>query len=232
MLDTHTHILPKMDDGSKSPVRSMKMLRKEARQGITRVIFTPHFYANREDPEKFLRRRRESLALLQAQTPAGRLPKCYVGAEVAYFRGMSRVEEIEKLCIGHTNAMLVEMPFCRWDRGMIDELLYLRESRGIQPIIAHVERYLRFQSRGIVNELCDMGFWIQVNASFFLRWQTSRRALRMLKKRCIHFIGSDCHDIKDRPPNMGDAISLIDKRLGRHALMHLRHMESRLLEGE
>ena len=232
MLDTHTHILPKMDDGSKSPEQSIKMLRKEVRQGITRVIFTPHYYANREEPAKFLKRRKESLALLAAESAGGNMPKCYAGAEVAYFRGMSRIEEIENLCIGHTNAMLIEMPFCKWDRGMLAELEYLRESRGIQPVIAHVERYLRFQSMGIVKDLCDMGFWIQVNASFFLRWQTSWLALRMLKKRNIHFIGSDCHDIKNRPPNMGDAISLIDKRLGRHALMHLRHMESRLLEGD
>jgi len=232
MLDTHTHILPKMDDGSKSPAQSIKMLQKEAQQGVTRVIFTPHFYANREDPGKFLRRREESLALLEAEATGRRLPKWYIGAEVAYFRGMSRIDEIEKLCIAHTNAMLVEMPFCRWDRGMLEELRYLRESRGIQPVLAHVERYIRFQPMGTVRELCDMGLWIQVNASFFLRWQTSWMALRMLKKRNIHFIGSDCHNIKNRPPNMGDALSLIDKRLGQRALMHLRHMESRLLEGD
>ena len=45
--DFHSHILPDMDDGSRCAEDSLKMLRMEAEQGVTRVVATPHFYAHR-----------------------------------------------------------------------------------------------------------------------------------------------------------------------------------------
>ena len=46
MIDVHSHILPWIDDGSRSLEESMEMLRQEAEQGIQRVVATPHFYAH------------------------------------------------------------------------------------------------------------------------------------------------------------------------------------------
>ena len=233
MLDIHTHILPGMDDGSENVKQSIAMLRREAKQGIGRVAVTPHFYPNRESPEHFLKRRNAAVQSLVEKTSERKgLPEIIVGAEAAYFSGISRMEDVEALCLGNTRALLVEMPFCRWNSGMIDELVFLKECSGVQPILAHIERYLRYQPMGTVEQMCESGVWIQANASFFLRWQTSWLAMRMLKNRRIQFIGSDCHDIKNRPPNFGEAISRIEKRLGKSAVRYLNHMERRLLEGE
>ena len=44
MLDIHSHILPKMDDGSSSVEESLNLLRTSAEQGITEIAATPHFY--------------------------------------------------------------------------------------------------------------------------------------------------------------------------------------------
>jgi len=232
MLDIHTHILPNMDDGSRSLKQSMVMLRKEAKQGIDHVILTPHFYAHKDSPTGFLKRRKLAVSAIK-QKASGRtkIPKIIPGAEVAYFRGMGRVEDIERLCIRNTDAILVEMPFCRWDRRMLDDLFFMKESRGIRPILAHIERYMRYQPLGTIRQLCEAGIWIQASASFFLSRRTSWLAMRMLKKRKIQFIGSDCHDTKDRPPNMGEAIVRIEKRLGKGAVRYLNRMEKRLLEG-
>lgn len=233
MLDLHTHILPKVDDGSQSRKQSMQMLRREARQGVKRVALTSHFYANEESPERFLKRRDSSLLALQAMAEGQKgLPEWIVGAEVAYFGGISRMEGIERLCLGTTRAILIEMPFCRWNRTMIDELVFLRESRGVQPILAHVDRYIKYQPLGMIRELRESGMWMQANASFFLRWQTSWLAMWMLKKHRIQFIGSDCHNTKRRPPNVKKAMVRIKERLGESAIRYLARMEKRLLEGE
>ena len=45
MIDFHAHILPKMDDGSKSAEESIAMLKIQAEQGIRCVVATPHFYS-------------------------------------------------------------------------------------------------------------------------------------------------------------------------------------------
>lgn len=232
MLDIHTHILPDMDDGSKSLKQSITMLRREAKQGIDRIVVTPHFYAHRESPEHFLKRRHSAMqALLQKINEQDSLPEIITGAEVAFFRGVSRTDDIEKLCIGNTHNLLVEMPFSRWNRSVVDELIFLKECRGVRPVLAHIERYMQYQPLGTIRELCEAGIWMQVNASFFLKWQTSWLAMWMLKKRRIQFIGSDCHDTRIRPPNLGAAIALIEKKLGRGTVKYLNKMEQKLLKG-
>ena len=60
MIDLHTHILPKMDDGASSSDLSLEMLRMEAEQGVDTVVLTPHFYREKEDPSSFLQRRASS----------------------------------------------------------------------------------------------------------------------------------------------------------------------------
>ena len=96
MLDIHSHILPKMDDGSSSVEESLNLLRTSAEQGITEIAATPHFYASQYSPQKFLERRAACAARLQeALTPD--LPRVYLGAEVCYFDGVSRIDELEAL---------------------------------------------------------------------------------------------------------------------------------------
>ena len=57
MLDIHTHILPGIDDGSRSVEQSVSMLQCEAEQGVTTVALTPHYDAKRETPAQFVQRR-------------------------------------------------------------------------------------------------------------------------------------------------------------------------------
>lgn len=233
MLDLHTHILPEMDDGSKSVRQSITMLRREAKQGVDKVILTPHFYAEKELPTAFFQRRKAATKLLATELAfIDNLPQAYLGAEVAYFNGISRADEISRFRIGRTRAMLIEMPFTRWTQPMVDEIFYLKENRSIQPIIAHIDRYIRYQPRGTVEQLCEFGIWIQANTDFFLQWQTSWTAMRMLRAQRIHFIGSDCHNTKTRPPNMNLALDAIEQKLGKSALEHLQYMEEELLGDE
>lgn len=229
MLDLHTHILPQMDDGSKSMAESLEMLALEKKHGVGRVALTPHFYAHRETLESFLERRGEAeQALRRHMAGGGEYPQVFVGAEVAFFNGMSRNEDIEECCLEGSQAMLIEMPFCKWTRPMWDELQYLRDVRGIQPVLAHVERYLRFQPMGTVNTLCENGYFIQANGNFFLRWKTRPLAMHLLKKGKIHFLGSDCHSIAHRPPNLNAAVAEIEKKLGREAIAALKAMAERI----
>ena len=89
-------MLPGIDDGSKDVTMSLEMIRRSVEQGIEGIVFTPHFYADMNSPETFLKNRARALAeleenLYQLQT----VPAYTVGAEVHYFRGMSRVDDLE-----------------------------------------------------------------------------------------------------------------------------------------
>ena len=69
MIDFHTHILPGIDDGSRNSEESIQMLNLEQEQGITKIVFTPHFYANRNSVERFLKRREASYERLLSKVP-------------------------------------------------------------------------------------------------------------------------------------------------------------------
>lgn len=222
MLDIHTHMLPGMDDGSRSVEQSLAMLALEAEQGIDTVAMTPHFLADREGPEQFLARRyaaEEKLRSALADKPG--MPKILCGAEVAFFEGLSRAEGIDALCIGDSRVMLVEMPFSKWNPRILNELTELRQVRGIQPVLAHVERYRSFVPDAVIDQLRDEGMWIQVNTSFFLHWQTARKAMARLKKREIHFIATDSHNLLKRPPNLGSVLEKVEKKLGAQTMAYL-----------
>ena len=232
MLDIHTHILPGMDDGSRSAEQSVKMLACEAEQGVRAVALTPHYHAGRESPSGFVERRRAAeKTLAGALAGRGLDLQLLCGAEVAYFDGMCRAEEIDLLCIGDTRAMLIEMPFCKWSRRMVSELQELRQLRGIQPVLAHVERYMAFHPRGWAQELADQELLVQVNTSFLLRWQTALKAKNLLKKQCIHFVASDCHNLERRRPDLGDAVHRMERLVGSQAAAYLNENAMRVLGG-
>lgn len=231
VVDFHSHILPCIDDGSASPEESVEMLRREISQGITRVVATPHFYPQHHTPESFLRKREEVVRLLEKHLPSEEpLPDMFLGAEVYFFRGISESEEIKGLTIGKKEYILIEMPLPPWSDSMYKELEQLYTKQGLTPIIAHVDRYIApFRTFGIPEKLEELPVYVQANASFFIRKATSRMALRMLKQDKIHLLGSDCHNMRTRLPNLGDALDVIRVRLGDEAISRINHYEREIL---
>ncbi|MBQ3046351.1 MAG: hypothetical protein IJD49_10410 [Clostridia bacterium] len=213
MVDFHSHILPQMDDGSSGVEESFEMLSALARQGVETVIATPHFYANDESVSDFLARREKSFAALNASVGKG-LPDILLGAEVKYYEGISRMAGLEALCIGNTGLLLLEMPMKRWTEYTLRELIDISCSGKIILVLAHVERYLSFQSSGTIDYLLKNGILLQINAGFLCGTFSKRKALGLLKRQAVHFIGSDCHNMSDRPPDIGRAYEIIRKKLG------------------
>ena len=216
MIDFHSHILPGIDDGSSSVAESIAMLRMEAEQGITHVVATPHFYPNYDAPEEFLLRRARAAKtlLLEMQKYPG-LPHITLGAEVYFFPGMSDSEVIPRLTIGQKGGILIEMPQSPWTQSMYRELEQIWLKWKIAPIIAHVDRYIApFRTHGIPEQLAELPVLVQANAGFFLHRNTAGMAMRMLRSGQIHLLGSDCHNMETRKPNLGPALDRIRGRLG------------------
>lgn len=228
MIDFHSHILPGVDDGSSGVEESLRLLTMQAEQGISTVVATPHFYAEEMSPDSFLERRAKAAETLKESLNPD-LPQIALGAEVYFFRGISRAEELDKLKIVGTDLLLLEMPFATWSDGVIGEVLDLAARNDLQIILAHIERYLAFQKKDVWPMLRSNGIRMQVNASFFLEAKR-RLAVRMLKKDEVHLIGSDCHNIKYRPPRLREAFEYIRKKKGQDALMQVEALGNLLLE--
>ena len=230
VTDFHSHILPGIDDGSRSVEESIAMLRMEAEQGVTHVVATPHFYPQYQTPEEFLEKRTRAEEMLREEMQKHEgLPYVSVGAEVYFFRGIGQSNCVELLTIAEKKYILLEMPVSVWTDAMYEEIEGIYSQQGITPVIAHVDRYLHsLRSRSIPNRLERLPVMVQANASFFTDRRTAGLACRMLKKQQIHLLGSDCHNLTDRKPNMVDAISCIHRKLGDDAVDYLLRCESHI----
>ena len=214
MIDFHSHILPEVDDGSASVEESAALLSMLSEQGVDVVAATPHFDPSVESPEHFLQRRKAAADKLAAYLGDAPHPRILLGAEVAYFSGISRMAALKDLRLEGSPILLLEMPMGRWSNYAVEELIRLSCYGGFRLLLAHVERYVADQPKAVWNKLLDHGILMQVNATCLLGVFSRGSVLRQLVRGEIHAIGSDCHNLKHRPPKMGEAMSVIRKRLG------------------
>lgn len=228
MIDLHSHILPQMDDGSASAEESAQLLVLLQQQGVTTVAATPHFYANRENPEAFLRRREDAFAKLPAPKDA---PKVILGAEVAYFPGMGTCDALIPLQLGNSGLLLVEMPFGPWDDRVVNDILNIPLRLGLIPVLAHVDRYrTRTQFPKYYRLFLENNVLFQCNADVFETFLGQRWALRQIRGGIIHFLGSDCHNLTTRAPKLQQAAQIITNKLGAEFLDRLNTQAAQLLQ--
>ena len=172
-----------MDDGSSSLEESLAMLEISAEQGVDEIFATSHFYPNEEDPASFLERRTEAYeeltAFLTEEAKDVTLPRIHLGAEVYYFRGITRMAELPSLRLEGTRLLLLEMPFAPWSEGEVREVIDLCHDGDFVVMLAHIDRYLKYQKRAVWDRLLEEGAVMQANADCFLPLLSGRRAVRM-----------------------------------------------------
>lgn len=214
LCDFHSHFLPGMDDGCKTPEESVALLKLSYGQGVRRIFATPHYYPV-EPVSDFLGRREAAAERLQAQLenqPEAQIPQFLLGAEVAFRPGLGYEKDLEKLCLGPSRYLLLEMPFSRWTGSQIREVANICSAQGIVPVIAHIERYMHYQSADILKILMQQDVLIQMNAEYLLNWKTRRKGLKMLQKGLVHLLGTDSHNLTSRSPNLGEAVQYLYSR--------------------
>lgn len=233
VIDFHSHILPRMDDGSKSTEMSVEMLDIMAEGGTKLVFATPHFYGHKESPEQFFRRREQAWDTLSKAMHRGH-PKVGLGAEIAFYSGLPRLDNdtLDRLCLSGTNILLIEMPFARWTGYELDVLSSLVLDRGYRILLAHFERFEPF---GIDEELweriLELPVQLQMNAETLLSWQKRKKWLPYFKSDCLPVLGSDSHNLDKRSPNLHLARKVLAKKLGKEVLSQIDQRSIRFLRG-
>jgi protein-tyrosine phosphatase len=106
------------------------------------------------------------------------------------------------------------MPFVKWTKSVLKEVVDIANRGRITLVLAHIERYLSMQDKNVVQMLLNNNVLIQVNSDFFTGFFTKSKALSMFKNNQIHFIGSDCHNMEDRAPDISKAMLTIEHKFG------------------
>lgn len=230
-IDFHTHLLPNLDDGSRSVEESLEMLVALQTQGIGKIVATPHFYSNKARLDDFLQKRKAAYGQLQEACPDA-AEKLLLGAEVSFFRGMGKADRIVELCIAGTKMLLIEMPFFQWGHGEIAELHQIL-SRGITPIIAHIERYFAYQKDfTVLNEIINLPVFLQVNADALLQRKTRKFVFKLIEHDFQILLGTDCHNMQNRKPDMNVGRKILAHKYGQSWLEQLDALGEKLLNKE
>jgi protein-tyrosine phosphatase len=214
MVDIHTHILPGIDDGSKSWEMTAEMCRIAIADGTTHVVATPHS----NDVYTYHRERFIDMLGQLHDTADGRLAFS-LGCDFHFSREniTDALGHPRRYTIGDTQYLLIEFH----DRGIPatvnDDILSLL-SCGMLPIITHPERNQPLlKDPEMVLELVELGCLVQVTAdaitgSWGLRSQ--RMAEWLLQRRAIHVIASDAHDPVRRRPVISEARAAVVEMAG------------------
>lgn len=205
MVDFHSHILPAIDDGARDVTESLDMLRESKAQGVDIIVATPHFYADEDDPISFVHRRQEAYDTLKAamRYNPDDYPKILLGAEVLYFHGMADCDELSLLKIENSNVILIEPPMVPWSDFVLDEIESVGKNLRCIPVIAHIDRYMQIlNDYKLIDKLSGRKVLVQCNASFFIKPHMKAYAAEYITDSRVHLIGSDCHNMSSRAPNM------------------------------
>lgn len=232
MIDFHTHILPRLDDGAKDTATAAAMLSAQKAQGVTTVLCTPHYYGRRS-PDKFLSQRASAYERLKERIPDGIALR--MAAEV-HFTGVNvpDYEQLCKLAIEGTKCILLELPFTeRWTDRLLPAIADFVDDTGYTPIIAHVERYREVRKQpAVISYLIDMGCLIQVNARSFTDKKERKFVFALLKHGFVHCIGSDAHDLERRSVDMLTAKAAVERAGYAEMWENAQSSMQRLLDGE
>lgn len=214
MVDFHTHILPKVDDGSTDALMSVALLKELKNQGVKRVLLTPHFYAYASSAEVFAERRETSKQELLLELKKNPVDiELYLGCEVLYFEELWRIEGLKDFSIRGTEYILVEMPFAPWSENMVRGVEKLI-GKGLTPVIAHFERYIKYKGNWEkLYEMVEMGALLQMNCRYINDFKTRRRAIKFIKSGAVFAIGTDCHNLDGRAPDYREAVNILKRKL-------------------
>lgn len=215
ICDMHSHVLPEMDDGAKSIDMSLEMLRREKADGVNTVCATPHFYRHNESIASFVSRRKYSYESLMTAADKGNIPGIVLGAEVYFTPSLAQEPDIDKLFIGDTEFILIELPYQQLSRSLINSFYDFYNMCNCKIIIAHVERYLQFTDFESISQIMLPGVVGQVNCGSLFDFTSLRNVRKLVRSGYVSLLGTDCHNISSRVPNMAAGIKKASSKLGK-----------------
>ncbi len=224
LVDLHNHLLPNVDDGSRSAGETLEYLERWSRDGVAAVTFTPHLVVRHLATARDIDARVNELsdafeALLFRAEGRADLPRLALGQEVCVRNGeeMARVADNPRVGLGGTEYMLVEFGFAPgWDA---EGVLAAAAAAGRRVILAHPERYVFPADADPVTTIAhwrDAGTLIQVNGGSVMgSYTTAARSIgeRLMLEDVATIVASDHHG-HHRPHEPAEIYAFVSAHVG------------------
>lgn len=199
-IDLHCHFLPGIDDGAQTVEESIRLCRGLFRLGFDTVVATPHIRsAMFENTKADLIATYNSFIKTIEDVPE--IPKISLAAEY-YFNDVfwHLFEKDEVLLYSRSTAMLVEFPIEQVPLN-VEHRLFKMSVRGIQPVLAHPERYIPLlKSTQPIHRMLETGLLALLDIKALVGKQgnrTKRAAERMLEEGVFFAASTDAHHPED-----------------------------------
>lgn len=225
--DFHSHILPAMDDGASTVEESLILLKSLQEQGVATVVATPHFYLQEQRSRSFIQNRENAYrAIMEAADNTG-IPDIIMGAEVYYHPILFSIENVSELCIGKSPYILLELPHEGLDKSIVAGVEKFINHTGLIPVLAHIEIY----PPKIIDHLMQLPLLGQINLPSFLDPKKRKTALKFTQKGYCHLLGTDCHNIKHRPPYFRRGMEAFTSAVDRRFIQQVEDTAAKILGG-
>lgn len=196
-VDMHSHLIPGIDDGSKTMEESLLLIKRLSDFGLRKIITTPHimseYYKNTpeiihmglEDLRKSVKSEGISIEIEAAAE--------YYMDEIF----LEKIKRGDELLSFGDRYILVETGFINKPQ-MLLEIIFQLEMAGYRPILAHPERYqYLIQDKALLEDLVDRNILFQVNLlslTGFYSKQVKDFGEMLIERNLVRFFGTDCHN--------------------------------------
>ena len=218
MIDIHCHILPEVDDGSRSLNESIEMALIAKEQGIKKIVNTSHYHPDF--------RYKKGEELLKELDDFNRILKenmidieVLIGNEIYYTKDLiKKIDELDFYTLNNSRYILIELPPTNFPSDLCDIVYELKEKNYI-PVFAHIERYREVQETpNLVYDIISAGAIIQINSNSILGKngkELQRICNTLISLNMVHIVGTDAHRSKRREPIFLDAYKYVCEKFSK-----------------
>jgi protein-tyrosine phosphatase len=217
VIDLHSHILPGLDDGSRTVEDARALAQRAAEDGVTAIAATPHvrsdYPTQPDEMERGVLRLREDFVAQGIQV------EVLHGGEIDLESlGSLDDDDLRRFSLARSGRyLLLEFPYSGWPAGL-EETVYGLGLRGLTAVLAHPERNRAVQADpGRLGEAVRLGALVQVTAASVdgrIGRSSQKAADRLLESGLAHVLASDAHTPEIREAGLADAAEAVgDDRL-------------------
>ncbi|MCF6244079.1 MAG: capsular biosynthesis protein [Sulfurovum sp.] len=194
--DIHSHVIPGIDDGSKSMDESIFLIKELKKLGYKKLITTPHIMdkAYNNSKESIL----NNLEKLKNECKKENIDILLEAAAEYYVDdGFMKLIEKDELLAIDDEYILFETSYIHRPVDL-ESVIYNITTLGYKPLFAHPERYKYIKDpEKEFSELKAHGALFQVNLNSFVGYygkQAKKHAHVLHENSMINFLGSDVHN--------------------------------------
>lgn len=232
MIDFHSHILPNIDDGSRSIEETFNLIKEAKEAGFEGIVCTSHYMenyyeTNRPEREVWINAIHENLENKNIDM------NLYLGNEIYMSDNIIELlEDGKATTMNDTSYVLFELPMNAEPMNLYD-MVYEMQQYKIVPILAHPERYSFVQTDPeLIYDLIDKGVLMQANYGSIIGQYGKKAQMivqKFLENNMIHMLGTDVHRQNTIYPKIPEIILELKSLIGEEKVKELTTINPELV---